>query len=162
MPEERTGLKWNLGRGIVRFRFPCLFVMNKGVQKMSGFYGNGIALTEKVLDYLWGRQTITLNNIANDDTPGFKSQQVTFEDELIRRLQGAGKEMDNPLAVSRAIDGVQARLRTTWTESSRLDGNNVDMDQEQVELVRAAYEYQYMVSSISNDITRLRNAAKAF
>ena len=109
---------------------------------MSGFYGNGIALTEKVLDYLWGRQTITLNNIANDDTPG--------------------KEMDNPLAVSRAIDGVQARLRTTWTESSRLDGNNVDMDQEQVELVRAAYEYQYMVSSISNDITRLRNAAKAF
>ena len=125
---------------------------------MSGFYGNGIALTEKVLDYLWGRQTITLN----DDTPGFKSQQVTFEDELIRRLQGAGKEMDNPLAVSRAIDGVQARLQTTWTESSRLDGNNVDMDQEQVELVRAAYEYQYMVSSISNDITRLRNAAKAF
>ena len=98
----------------------------------------------------------------NDDTPGFKSQQVTFEDELIRKLQGAGKEMDNPLEVSRAIDGVQARLRTTWTESSRLDGNNVDMDQEQVELVRAAYEYQYMVSSISNDITRLRSAAKAF
>lgn len=129
---------------------------------MSGFYGNGIALTEKVLDYLWGRQNITLNNIANDDTPGFKSQQVTFEDELICKLQGAGKEMDNPLEVSRAIDGVQARLRTTWTESSRLDGNNVDMDQEQVELVRAAYEYQYMVSSISNDITRLRSAAKAF
>ena len=64
MPEERTGLKWNPGRGIGRFRFPCLFVMKKGVQKMSGFYGNGIALTEKVLDYLWGRQNITLNNIA--------------------------------------------------------------------------------------------------
>ena len=73
MPEERTGLKWNPGRGIVRFRFRCLFVMKKGVRKMSGFYGNGIALTEKVLDYLWGRQTITLNNIANDDTPGFKT-----------------------------------------------------------------------------------------
>lgn len=85
---------------------------------MSGFYGNGIALTEKVLDYLWGRQNITLNNIANDDTPGFKSQQVTFEDELIRKLQGAGKEMDNPLEVSRAIDGVQARLRTTWTATT--------------------------------------------
>lgn len=128
---------------------------------MSGLYGNGIALTEKVLDYLWGRQSITLNNIANDDTPGFKSQYVTFEDELIRKLQGAGSQ-GNPLAVSGAIDGVQARLRTTWTESSRLDGNNVDMDQEQVELVRTAYEYQYMVSSISNEITRLRNAAKAF
>lgn len=129
---------------------------------MSGLYGNGIALTEKVLDYLWGRQTVTLNNIANDDTPGFKSQHVTFENELMRKLQGVGKSMENPLEISRAIDGVQARLRTTWTESSRLDGNNVDMDQEQVELVRAAYEYQHMVSSINNDITRLRNAAKAF
>lgn len=129
---------------------------------MSGLYGNGIVLTEKVLDYLWARQTVTLNNIANDDTPGFKSQYVTFEEELARKLQGAGKTSNNPQQVSRAIDGVQARLRTTWTESSRLDGNNVNMDQEQVELVRAAYEYQYMVSSISNDITRLRNAAKAF
>lgn len=129
---------------------------------MSGLYGNGIALTEKVLDYLWGRQTVTLNNIANDDTPGFKTQHVTFENELMRKLQGVGKSMENPLEISRAIDGVQARLRTTWTESSRLDGNNVDMDQEQVELVRAAYEYQHMVSSINNDITRLRNAAKAF
>lgn len=129
---------------------------------MSGLYGNGIVLTEKVLDYLWARQTVTLNNIANDDTPGFKSQYVTFEEELARKLQGAEKTSNNPQQVSRAIDGVQARLRTTWTESSRLDGNNVNMDQEQVELVRAAYEYQYMVSSISNDITRLRNAAKAF
>ena len=47
---------------------------------MSGMYGNGIGLTEKVLDYLWGRQNITLNNIANVDTPGFKAQYVTFEE----------------------------------------------------------------------------------
>lgn len=129
---------------------------------MSGLYGNGIALTEKVLDYLWARQSTTLNNIANVDTPGFKSQHVTFEDELIRRLQGTEKSPKVSLAVSRAIEGTQAKLQTTWTESSRLDGNSVDMDQEQVELVRAAYEYQYMVSSISNEITRLRSAAKAF
>ena len=52
---------------------------------MSGIYGNGIMLTEKVLDFLWGRQTVTLNNIANVDTPGFKSRYVTFEDELNKR-----------------------------------------------------------------------------
>ena len=129
---------------------------------MSGFYGNGIALTEKVLDFLWARQSITLNNIANDDTPGFKSQHVSFEDELIRKFQGVEKSPNAPSAVSKAIEGTRARLETTWAESSRLDGNSVDMDQEQVELVRAAYEYQHMVSSINNEITRLRNAAKAF
>ena len=53
---------------------------------MSGIYGNGVSLTEKMLDYLWTRETVTLNNIANVDTPGFKSQYITFEDELSRRL----------------------------------------------------------------------------
>ena len=47
---------------------------------MSGLYGNGIMMTERVLDYLWGRQIVTLNNIANVDTPGFKAQYVTFEE----------------------------------------------------------------------------------
>jgi flagellar basal-body rod protein FlgB len=36
------------------------------------------------------------------------------------------------------------------------------MDQEQVELVRTAYQYQAMVNSISNDLNSLRSAAKAF
>lgn len=47
---------------------------------MSGIYGNGVSLTEKMLDYLWTRETVTLNNIANVDTPGFKSQYITFEE----------------------------------------------------------------------------------
>ena len=130
---------------------------------MSGIYGNGIALTEKVLDYLWGRESVTLNNIANNDTPGFKSQYVTFEEELDLRLSAASASKTAPKrAVSEAIDSSHSWLNTTWNESSRLDGNNVDMDQEQVELVRTAYEYQYMLSSISNDLNRLKSAAKAF
>ena len=56
---------------------------------MAGIYGNGIALTERVLDNLWTRQTVTLNNIANNDTPGFKSQFVTFEEELASKLSKA-------------------------------------------------------------------------
>ena len=48
-------------------------------------YGNGIGLAEKLLDYLWGRENITLNNIANVDTPGFKAQYVTFEEELKKK-----------------------------------------------------------------------------
>ena len=58
---------------------------------MSGMYGNGIGLTEKVLDYLWGRQNITLNNIVNVDTPGFKAQYVTFEEELAKKMSSTRK-----------------------------------------------------------------------
>ncbi len=130
---------------------------------MSGIYGNGVALTEKVLDYLWTRQSVSLNNIANVDTPGFKSQYITFEEALGKKISDANQNKRTPKrAVSQAIDTSRAQLHITWDESSRLDGNNIDMDQEQIEVVRTAYEYQYMLSSLNNDITRLRNAAKTF
>lgn len=130
---------------------------------MSQIYGNGVALTEKVLDYLWQRQTVSLNNIANDDTPGFKSQYISFEEELNKRIKDASKAKRHPKrTVYEAINSTRSRLNTTWNESSRLDGNNVDVDQEQVEIVRTAYEYQFILSSLNNDLTRLRNAAKTF
>ena len=129
---------------------------------MAGLYGNGVALTEKMLDFLWARQNITLNNIANVDTPGFKTQYMTFEEEMAGRISAAKNSRRPMSAVNQAINGTHASLHTTRAESSRLDGNNVDMDQEQVELVRTTIEYQYMTSSINNDLNRLRSAAKSF
>ena len=43
---------------------------------MMDLYGNGLLLEEKTLDSLWMRQNLTMNNIANVDTPGFKSQYI--------------------------------------------------------------------------------------
>ncbi len=127
-----------------------------------GIYGNGVHMTEKVLDFLWGRQNETLNNIANVDTPGFKAQYVTFEEELGRKLRIASSGKKPKPFMEAAVSSMRPSLRTTWIEGLRLDGNNVDMDQEQVELARTAYQYQAMVASISSDLTCLRNAAKGF
>ncbi len=129
---------------------------------MFGFYGNGITLTEKMLDFLWGRQTVTLNNIANDDTPGFKSQYISFENILGEKLKDASAGWRPMRQVEQAINSTRASLHTTRAESTRLDGNNVDMDQEQVDLARTALEYQYMVASIGNDISRLQSAVRSF
>ncbi len=52
---------------------------------MMDLYGNGLLLGEKTLDSLWMRQNLTMNNIANVDTPGFKSQYMTFENELAQK-----------------------------------------------------------------------------
>lgn len=130
---------------------------------MSEMYGNGVALTEKVLDFLWQRQAVSLHNVANVDTPGFKSQYITFEEELGKRVSEANKlKRSSRRTVYEAIGDTRSWLNTTWDESSRLDGNNVDLEQEQVEIVRCAYEYQYVLNSLNNDITRLKNAARNF
>lgn len=130
---------------------------------MMDLYGNGLLLGEKTLDSLWMRQNLTMNNIANVDTPGFKSQYMTFENELARKIQSALSVKKTSMKnVARGIENMRPSVHTTLNESTRLDENNVDMDQEQVELARTAYEYQYMISSVSSDISRLRSAAKNF
>ena len=96
------------------------------------------------------------------DTPNFKSKYLTFENELLHRISTAEKGGQKKVHVAQAIDGQRARIHNTRNESSRLDGNNVDMDQEQVELVKTTYEYQYMVNSVNNDLKRLMTAVKSF
>lgn len=130
---------------------------------MMDLYGNGLLLGEKTLDSLWMRQNLTMNNIANVDTPGFKSQYMTFENELAQKIRSALTVKKTSMKnVARGIENMRPSVHTTLNESTRLDENNVDMDQEQVELARTAYEYQFMISSVSSDLSRLRSAAKNF
>ena len=130
---------------------------------MMDLYGNGLLLGEKTLDSLWMRQNLTMNNIANVDTPGFKSQYMTFENELAQKIRSALTVKKTSMKnVARGIENMRPSVHTTLNESTRLDENNVDMDQEQVELARTAYEYQFMICSVSSDLSRLRSAAKNF
>ena len=130
---------------------------------MMDLYGNGLLLGEKTLDSLWMRQNLTMNNIANVDTPGFKSQYMTFENERAQKIRSALTVKKTSMKnVARGIENMRPSVHTTLNESTRLDENNVDMDQEQVELARTAYEYQFMISSVSSDLSRLRSAAKNF
>ncbi|MDD6448976.1 MAG: flagellar basal body rod protein FlgB [Lachnospiraceae bacterium] len=128
---------------------------------MNHLYGNDVSLTEKTLDLLWERQNVTANNIANVDTPGFKARRVTFENALAESI-GSNSMRANANHVDRAIQTSGARVLEDPSESSRLDGNNVDMDQEQVQLVKTSYEYEMMVNSANNSLKRLDSAAKSF
>ena len=126
-------------------------------------YSNSQLMLERAMNFQWTKQTAINDNIVNAETPNYKAKYVTFEEELGRRISEVNQvRRHQKRAVSDAIDRSRSWLNTTWDESSRLDGNNVDMDQEQVELVRTAYEYQFLLNSFTNDITRLKNAAKAF
>lgn len=80
---------------------------------MMDLYGNGLLLGEKTLDSLWMRQNLTMNNIANVDTPGFKSQYMTFENELAQKIRSAltvqKASMKN---VARGIENMRPSVHT--------------------------------------------------
>ena len=119
-------------------------------------FGNNIDLASKTMEYLWGKQQITLQNLANVDTPGYKSKYVTFEDEFRTRLRNASMAKDGE-KMEDAISGSHFIVHDTEEESTRLDESNVNADVESVELSRATLQYMYTAQAITSDIARLRS-----
>ncbi len=126
---------------------------------MIQLFGNAIPMAEKSLDFLWAKQRVIANNLANVDTPGYKTQYVTFEETFRSKLQAAAKTGSRE-EVSRAISTATWQVNDTENETSRLDENNVDADVELAEATRTALQYQYQLNAITSDITRLSTAIK--
>ena len=113
-----------------------------------------LVIGEKSLDALWLRQKVISSNIANIDTPGYKSLGVLFEDILNDALKSdSGNHTGKLINLKPEIvenDGSQIRE----------DGNNVDIDAENIELTRAEIQYQCMALLISAEISRMKYAIK--
>ena len=122
-------------------------------------FGNNIDLARKSMQYLWGKQQITLQNLANVDTPGYKSKYVTFENEFRSRLKNAALTRDDE-KIADVIKDSKFIVHNTEDESARLDENNVDADVQSVELSRATLQYMYTAQAITSDIARLRSVIR--
>lgn len=125
---------------------------------MWDVFGNSMMLMRKSMDYIWKKQEVIANNIANVDTPGYKSRYVTFEEELQHRLKNVQEGKAESFA--EALQNTQYQIHTTDNETSRLDGNNVNTDTELVEMTRAAMQYQYAQSAYNGEWNRLRTAIR--
>ena len=121
-------------------------------------FGNTISMSEKALDYLWKKQEVTSDNIANVDTPGYKRKDVSFEETFRQKLQAAAGTKDQS-SIRKAIDS-SSYLVYGSSDSARVDENNVNLDYENTELARTTLHYQYLLQSVSNDITRYTSAIK--
>lgn len=126
---------------------------------MDWLNDNSMLLAQKTLDVTWAKQKIALDNIANIDTPGYKAKYALFEEELQRKLSRfEGKDRVNTSEIREAIRNSHMQIKTSNEESIRLDGNNVNMDVEELEVVRNTYQYQYALRQVTDQLTRLRVA----
>lgn len=127
--------------------------------QMDWLNNNAMLLTQKTIESSWAKQRLTLDNIANVDTPGYKAKYAVFGEFLADRLEKFRGNADaTPGEVAEVIDDTGLHVYVSQEESMRLDGNNVNIDVEQLELTRNAYEYQFALRQISDQLTRLRTA----
>ena len=115
----------------------------------------------KAADAAWQRNEIIANNIANVDTPNYKRQDINFEAQLRRALGESRYETVDAKVADLTSSELKARVYTDAANFSyRLDGNNVDIDTENVELASNQIKYNGIITGINHEFSNLKMVMK--
>lgn len=120
---------------------------------------NYVNVLDKAADASWTRNTVISNNLSNVDTPNYKRKDVAFQGYLQAALAGANTSTLNQRIANVELGSLNATSYTDMSNLSyRLDGNNVDVDTENVEYASNQIMYQTLISSISNEFSMMEQA----
>lgn len=137
---------------------------------MDFLTSNSMLLMEKSMDFLWTKQAAILDNMANVETPNYKAKVVTFEESIRDKIRLAAEAAENAKngsklsreagkSVREVIEGSDMYVFET-REAKRMDDNNVDTTEQMVEMVRNAYQQQYVYNAINKSYAILRMAVR--
>jgi flagellar basal-body rod protein FlgB len=118
------------------------------------FGGDTFVAATKALDAAALRHQTIANNLANVNTPGYKRQDVQFEAQLSRALeqsQAPCSRICDPLA------SVQPTVVTQSATSERSDGNNVDIETENVNLAVNTLRFETLTQSVGGYFSGLKS-----
>ena len=116
-------------------------------RKVSSVLDATMQAIQASLDGLAARQRIIANNLANSETPGYTAQTVSFEDSLASAISSG--------------DPSQAQVTTGVTsDPANINGNNVNVDSETVNLVDTGLRYQLATESMNNKFRILSDSLR--
>jgi flagellar basal-body rod protein FlgB len=95
---------------------------------------------EKYMDVLSARQKVIASNIANADTPGYKTQDIDFQSEFQSAMNNG--------ASPREVPGLKTNN----------DGNNVSLDREARLLSETALRFNIASQLIRGQISQMKSA----
>lgn len=126
---------------------------------------NYINILDKAADASSLREQAIANNLANIDTPNYKRQDVDFESVLIREMGAYQTKYKTSAERVKRINNSLERLEVgSYTDSVgysyRIDGNNVDVDTENVELAANTQKYNGLIDSMTSEFERLKSVMK--
>ena len=93
------------------------------------------------MDLLGKRQQLVAGNIANADTPGYKTKDIDFQFEFMSQMEGGAPSV---------IDAPGLAIKN--------DGNNVVMERESRLLAENAMRFNLVSSLLRREIHNVRSA----
>ena len=120
-----------------------------------------INVLDRAADAAWQRNEAISNNIANLYTQCYKRQYVAFESVLQQALGNNRYESMDDKVANVNLSRLRGRAYVDYANYSyRLDGNNVDIENENVMLAENQLKYQGLISSINQEFTNLKTVMK--
>ena len=118
---------------------------------------------QKGLSAAWTRNAVIRNNIANIETPNFKASYVEFESIFKRSLDegafvGAVTHSGHREIGTGHWSNVRPMIRESRDLSMRMDGNNVDIESENVRLAQNSIQFNTIMEKLNSELRRLRMA----
>jgi flagellar basal-body rod protein FlgB len=105
----------------------------------------------RYLDLAKEQMTLTAGNMANVDTPGYKTQGFDFEQEFARQLSDSSGSSNAAPPRVQEVDGLV----------SRPDGNNVSMDREGMQLAKSQLQFRLGVELLKHEYSSVMSAIHA-
>jgi len=104
---------------------------------------------ERYMNLLSTRQKLVASNIANADTPGYKTQDIDFRAEFAQQMQGQESPCTPTLGPQTIEpDGLPVKA----------DGNNVSLDRESRMLAENAMRFSIAASLAQSELHSIRSA----
>lgn len=129
---------------------------------------DGLKGLENGLEASWLRNKTILNNVANNDTPNFKASGVEFE-TLYKEAIGSSDDgfrlkqtRATHMPIGGGADGSNVKGKVVLKDQTtyRMDGNNVDIDQEMTDYAKNTIYYNTLLRKINGQFNQLRMAIK--
>lgn len=126
---------------------------------------NNINILQSALDASSLRQQTISNNIANAETPEYKSKQVVFEDLLKQHLTNqstfVGKRTDaRHLVIGKSENLPSAKMVEDSNTVMQNNGNNVDVDGEMTRMGENSLWYYTLTQQLTSEFQQLSIAIK--
>ncbi len=107
------------------------------------FYNsNSFKTLEAGVQLAWLQQQVTTQNLANVETPGYKSQYLSF-DAVMKELEDETRPPE--------VTEINGAISTSDAVSKRPDGNNVDSEAESLALYKAYAQYSMLLDKVKKE-----------
>lgn len=118
------------------------------------------------LNFRGERQKVISSNIANINTPNYKTKDLVFQDELNNSLNGNSLKMSvtndkHLLTANSNYSNVNPRLVQVSGLEEQNDGNNVNLDSQMAEQSKNKVIFDAIQSSIKRDSRLFRSVIES-